>query len=109
MREQLRTRTVHAATAQQQWTELLHQVSREETRVLVEECGSPLAAIVSAADLRRLEQMDRARQRAFEALEATGAAFKDVHEEELEREIDQAVAEVRAERRQQSVRVAKSP
>ena len=75
------------------------RVSRRETRVLVAKNGVPAAAIVSAHDLERLEQLDRERGEAFAVLEEIGAAFKDVPFEQLEREIARSIAEVRAVRR----------
>jgi hypothetical protein len=67
--------------------------------VLVEKSGIPVAAIVSTDDLRRLEQLDEERRRDFQVLEATGEAFEDVPEEELDRAVAKALAEARAELR----------
>jgi prevent-host-death family protein len=90
--------TMNVSDARKQWSELLNKVARKETRVLVEKSGAPVAAIVSADDLRRLQEMDARRWRDGTVLEEIGRAFVDVPEEELEREIARALAEVRLER-----------
>ena len=64
--------------------------------MLIERSGIPVAAIVSASDLARLERMDKQREADFAVLDEIREAFKDVPSVEIEREIDQALAEVRA-------------
>lgn len=104
MRGQPTTTTITASDAARDWAEILGQVSRRETRVLVEQGGVPVAAIISADDLRRFQQLEAERQDDFRVLERIGAAFQDVAEDELEREIATAVAEVRAEMRAERMR-----
>lgn len=77
---------------------LVDRVSRRETRVLVEYDGAPVAALVSARDLERLERLDRERAEHVEALYEFAAGFADQTPEEIERETAKAIAEVRAER-----------
>jgi prevent-host-death family protein len=91
------TRTVEASEARERWGQLLAEVSRGEARVVVEEGGRPVAAIISARDLERFRLMERQRAERFKALEETWAAFADVSAEEIEREVAKAIAEVRAE------------
>lgn len=102
------TQIMKASDVRQQWSKLLNQVFRKESRVLVEKSGIPVAAIVSAEDLKRLQQLEAQREEDFKALDATREAFKDVPDEELEREVTKAIAEVRAESRKQSQRPASS-
>lgn len=98
--EQPLTKTIDAAAARQQWSQLLNQVHRKETRVIVEQGGIPIAAIVSAEDLQQLQNMEEARLRDFQvALHATREAFKDLPDEELEHEVARALAAVRVEQR----------
>jgi len=66
-------------------------------RVHLEADGEPVAAVVSLADLRRLEDDDRRRERAIAQLRSIGDAFKECDPAEVEREAIKAVAEVRAE------------
>jgi prevent-host-death family protein len=80
---------------------LVNRVYRKETRVIVEKSGIPVAGIVSAEDLRRLDQLDRlehAREADFPILDELRSAFADVPVEELERETDRITAEIRAGR-----------
>jgi len=92
------TQTMKAFDAHQEWSHLLHRVSRHETRVLVEQDGVPVAAIVSAEDLEYLQQLDQQRQRDLATLRASQEGFRDEPPDEVERQIAQALAEVRAER-----------
>ena len=91
------TQTMKASDARQQWSELLNQVFRKEKRVIVEKSGIPVAAVISTDDLARLDRYDRERDERFNVLDVIGAAFRDVPPEELEREVSQALSEVRAE------------
>ncbi|MGI8970291.1 MAG: type II toxin-antitoxin system Phd/YefM family antitoxin [Dehalococcoidia bacterium] len=93
------TQTMKVSEARDQFSRLLNQVYRQEKRVLVEKSGIPVAAIVSAADLTRLQQLEGRRNTDFAALDAFGKAFRDVPDDELEREVASAVAEARAELR----------
>jgi prevent-host-death family protein len=108
MPEQPTTQTMKISEVKQQLNRLVNQVYRRETRVMVEKSGIPVAGIVSAEDLHRLDQLDRERAERFKVLEEFGEAFKDVPVEELEREVARALAEVRAERRAQHEQVVGS-
>lgn len=105
MREQPTTETMKISEVKQQLNRLVNRVYRHETRVMVEKSGIPVAGIVSAEDLRRLNRLDHERAERFKVLEEFGEAFKDVPAEELEREVARALAEVRAERRAQQAQV----
>lgn len=91
--------TVDLPEAQERLASILERTQAEHLRVVVECNGRLLGAIVSMDDLRRLQKQDADRKRAFEALERIGEAFAAVPPEELEREIERAVAEVREEMR----------
>ena len=92
------TQTLKISQVKQGLNALVNRVYRRETRILIEKSGIPVAAIVSAQDLERLERLDRERDEQFTVLEEIGAAFKDVPIEELEREIARSIAEVRTAR-----------
>ena len=47
------TETIDEADARREFSQLLDQVARRERRVIVEKHGTPIAAIISAADLAR--------------------------------------------------------
>ena len=104
MREQEpMTQTMKISEVKNQLSSVVNRVYRKETRVLVEKSGIPVAAVVSADDLLRLQQLDRAWDEGSRALERVSAAFADVPVDELEAKIDQIIAEGRtkdeAERR----------
>jgi prevent-host-death family protein len=105
MPKQPTTETMKISEVKQQLNRLVNRVYRHETRVMVEKSGIPVAGIVSAEDLRRLDRLDRERAERFKVLEEFGEAFKDVPADELEREVARALAEVRAERRAQQTQV----
>jgi prevent-host-death family protein len=97
-RDESRTQTIKASDARQRWSELLNQVFKGRTRVIVEKSGIPVAAVISTADLERLERFEAQRQQRFASLEATWEAFDDVASEEIVSRIAEALDEVRLER-----------
>src|SRR2546421_12457429 len=89
------TQTVNASTARQEWSKILNKVFREETRIVVEKSGIPVAAIISTEDLKRLDQLEKERADRFRVLDEIKAAFRDISESEIENEADQALTRVR--------------
>ena len=103
------TQTMKISDVKNRLSSLVNEVYRKETRVLVEKSGIPVAALVSTDDLERLNRLDRLdRERAerFGVIDELRQAFAGVPDEELEREADRALAEVRAERRAERGRAA---
>jgi len=100
MREpEILTRSIDIATVEHEVDAVVDEVSTETTRLRVERAGIPVAAIVSIKDLKRLKQLDQERAERWRVLEAMRAPFRNVPTEEIEREAEKAVAEVRAEMR----------
>jgi prevent-host-death family protein len=89
------TQTINASTARQEWSKILNKVFREEIRIVVEKSGIPVAAIISAEDLKRLDQLEKERADRFRILDEVKAAFRDIPEAEIENEADQALIHVR--------------
>jgi prevent-host-death family protein len=89
--------TMKSSDVRRELDELLDRVYRGEACVLVEKSGVPVAVIVSPEDWRRFEECECDREDPFAILDEMGAAFKDVPLEEIERETEKALAEVRAE------------
>ncbi len=102
----LPTQTMATDSVQEQFVEVVGRVSRNETRVLLEDRGTPVAAIVSTDDLRRLDQLDAERAERFAVIDEMRAAFRGVPVEEIEREAERALTEVRAEMRAEREQVA---
>jgi len=90
------TETVKASDARQQLPTILNRVFHRESRVLVEKSGIPVAAIVSAHDLQRLEQLDKQQEDDLAFLRRMQSKFEGVPVEEVERETDRALAAIRA-------------
>ena len=93
------TQVMKASEVRQQWSQLLNKVFRNQTRVIVEKSGIPVAAVISAEDLERFKKLEEQRAQRFKVLDRMREAFKDVPPEELEKEVKRAVTEVRRERR----------
>lgn len=93
------TQTKQISEVQRQLDALVNDVSHQESRVLIEKNGTPVAALVSPDDLRRLERFEQEREADFAIIDEVREAFKDVPPEELEREAAKAINEVRAEMR----------
>lgn len=91
------TRAIEISEVKSRLSPLANEVSRNEIRVIVEEAGAPIAALVSLADLERLARFEKQREQRFAVIDRMRAAFADVPTEEIEREAAKAVAEVRAE------------
>lgn len=91
------TRTVDVSEASRHLSPLVKEVAKDGVPIIVEEMGTPLAAIVPLRDLERLVQSARRREAAFSIIDEMREAFADVPAEEIEREVAKAVAEVRAE------------
>jgi prevent-host-death family protein len=94
--------------ARPQLSELLNRVHDREVRVLISKGKLPVAALVSIEDLERLNQLDAQREADFRIFDEIGAAFADQTPEQIEEEVNRAVAEVRAEmRRERESRAAR--
>jgi prevent-host-death family protein len=55
------TKTIKASEARQQFSKVLNEVFRGESRVVVEKSGIPVAAIISASDFKRLARLEAER------------------------------------------------
>jgi prevent-host-death family protein len=90
------TQTLPMSDVKSALSGLVDAVCRNETRVLIEKRGTPVAALVSVADLERLQQFDREWSSPTRSLERISEAFADVPVEELEAKIDEIIAAGRA-------------
>lgn len=98
MREQSPVnQTMKISAVRSELNTLVNRVYRRETRVVVEKSGIPVAAIVSTDDLERLNALDEQDRQARAVLQSMRDPFKDVDQDEIEREANRAVSEVRAE------------
>jgi prevent-host-death family protein len=95
--------TMKLTDTKQHLSQVINRVARGETRVIVEKSGLPVAAIISAEEYQRFKIADAEIRAHRERLDAIftrfSQAFADVPDDELERQVDRAVQEVRAEKR----------
>jgi prevent-host-death family protein len=96
------TQTMKISDVKNTLSSLVHQVYRQQTRVLVEKSGIPVAAIISADDLARFAQLEREREERFAVIDRMREAFQDVLPEEIAREAERSVAAARERRRQRA-------
>ena len=90
------TQVMKASDVRMQWSQLLNKVFSGKTRVVVEKSGIPVAAVISAEDLKRFTELEAQRNERFKALDKIREAFADVPSEEIEREINNALTEIRS-------------
>jgi PHD/YefM family antitoxin component YafN of YafNO toxin-antitoxin module len=99
-----RVERLDAETVRDGWLPALARVAAGEARLLIERDGQPVAALISAGDFKVFLRDDKERRKFQAALEATRKAFDGISEEEIEREVEKAIKEVRAERRERMSR-----
>ena len=87
-------KTVPIAEAEERWPEILDAAGSGSERVLVERDGGDVA-LVSPEDLRRLVAWEAERRDRFAPLYETQEAFAGTPDDELEREVEHAIAQVR--------------
>src|SRR3954451_14026184 len=80
------TQTMKISDVKNTLSSVVNQVYRNETRVLVEKSGIPVAAIISADDLKRFAQLEQEREQLFAVIAGLREAFADMPADEIERE-----------------------
>jgi PHD/YefM family antitoxin component YafN of YafNO toxin-antitoxin module len=98
------TETLSTTDASDTFPELVRKVSGKGARVIVEENGKAVAAIVSVLDLERLNRLDQKQDKAWEVFEEIHARNAQVDPDEVERDVAEALAEVRAQVRAEKER-----
>jgi hypothetical protein len=88
---------------------LVDKVARGRARLVVQQDGKDVAALVSAYDLERLEMLDRRAAEGWKAIQEIWARNVDIDPEEAERDIAEAIAEVRAEERAKRSAASSTP
>jgi prevent-host-death family protein len=87
-------RTVSAVEARKRLGELLEGVYYRHDEVIIERAGKPMAVVIPAY---LYENIQRGRDRLWELIQQNWEHNKDVPYEEIQREIEAAVREVRKE------------
>ena len=93
------TQTLNSSDVRSNWSQLLKKVFLGETEVLVEKSGIPVAAIVSAQDYQKLQQIKQRREKDFAVINQIRAAFSDQTPEQINQGVKESIAQVRAERK----------
>lgn len=96
------TQVMKASQARQQWSQLLNKVYKSQDRIVIEKSGIPIAAVISASDLERITTLEDQWDEDFAILDKIARKFQDIPTKEIEREVNKALSEVRAENRKSS-------
>jgi hypothetical protein len=86
---------------------LLRAFSEHQERFLIGTSAGPVAALIPVTDLRRLIELDEQDRAARAVVADMRAAFRDVPDEEIERQTESIMAEIRKENRAARARAAK--
>src|SRR5262245_14827390 len=76
---------------------MIEEVARGRARLVVQQDGKDAVALVSAYDLERLEMLDRRAAEGWKAIQEIQARNAHLDPEEVERDIAEVIAELRAE------------
>ncbi len=93
------TQVMKASDVRQNWSFLLNKVFRDQTRVIVEKSGIPVAAVISTEELERFIRLEEQRERDFAVLDEISEKFKDIPAEEIEQQVNKVLTEIRAKKR----------
>ena len=95
--------TLELAEVREALDEVIEAVTRGDGNVVVARDGVGAVAIVPLRELERFERYIRQREQRFAVIDEMRARFKDVPDDEIERETDRILAGIRAERRAAAV------
>lgn len=96
------TQVMKASDVRQNWSQLLNKVFRDQTRVVVEKSGIPVAAVISAEELERFIRLEEQIERNFAVLDEVGEKFKEISAQEIEQEVNKALSKIRIARRKKT-------
>jgi prevent-host-death family protein len=89
--------TLDLGATRDQLAQAFSRVASGQERIVVENDGKPVAAIISIDEYQRLKSREDDRDALRQAIWRFSSALDDVSDEELDRELAKANAEVRAE------------
>lgn len=93
------TETMSVSESRKQYSEILNRVFRDDERVVIEKNGIPIAAIVPMSVVHSVEEKEQRRANLLQAWRNAQQGFVGVDEEEAEREIAEALDEIKQERK----------
>ncbi|MBI4974016.1 type II toxin-antitoxin system Phd/YefM family antitoxin [Candidatus Roizmanbacteria bacterium] len=91
--------TLKASDVRSNWSQLLSQVFRGETEILVEKSGIPVVAIVSTQDYLKLKEIKLRREKDFAILSQIRTAFADQTPKQINKGVMRSIAKVRKEQK----------
>jgi len=86
----------------------LAEVARGKMRIVLQQQGREVAALVSAADLERLEALDRRAAEGWKTIQEIQARNADKDPDEVETDIVEEIAAMRAEERAKRAAVSRA-
>lgn len=93
--------TIDAAELSEPLNKHLKRVEQNKARVVVEQDGKPVAVLVSPLDYERIRMLDRRAEDGWQAIKEIQARNAHFNPEEVERDVAEAIEEMRAEQRAQ--------
>jgi prevent-host-death family protein len=94
-------KTISAYEARRKFGQLLEEAFYQKDHFVVERSGRPMAAIVPIDDYQKWQRLSK--ERVFTMLEEVWERTRSVPEEELQADIDQALAMLRQELRDEQL------
>lgn len=91
--------SMNVSEARKQFSELINRVHRDEALIVVEKSGIPVAGIVPMSVVEAAREKQAERQEFLDFLQRPRSGFDGVAEDEMEREVEFALEEIRQERR----------
>jgi PHD/YefM family antitoxin component YafN of YafNO toxin-antitoxin module len=100
------TITVTIADLAERLDEMMERITGNETRVVIERDGTPVAALIPAREMAWLARFEEQQAEREALLTRLGEPFKDIPPEQIEAEVAEVVAEVRAEMEAERTQIA---
>jgi len=95
-----------ATDVRQHFASAINQVARQQSQIVIEKSGVPVAALVSINDLLRLRSLEKQDPEIAAVFEMLSKPFRGVPPEEVEAETERILAETREEDRQERRKAA---
>lgn len=92
------TETMNVSETRKQLSDLLNRVYTNDEQIVIEKNGIPMAGLVPMSIVRMAREKEASRQEFLQALSNIQSGFVGTSEEEAEREIEKALAEIKQER-----------
>ena len=102
----IETITLTSADLVERLDEMMGRVAENDTRVVIERDGTPVAALIPAREMAWLARFEEEQAEREALLARLGEPFKHIPPEQIEAEVAEVVAEVRAEMEAERTQIA---